>query len=399
MATVIGTNLAEVLNGLDGVTNGADNIYGLDGNDFIYGLGGNDMLKGGGGADYLDGGTGVDTASYVDSTAGVVVSLAAGTGSGGTAEGDTLVNIENLTGSSHNDTLTGSNGVNILDGGNGNDTLYGLNGADVLIGGDGNDLLKGGGGADLLTGGNGVDTVSYFTSPGGVFASLNTGVGHYSDAEGDSFHGIENLTGSGYGDSLYGDGGDNVILGLGGSDYLVGYAGADNIQGGDGNDSVQGNGGADTLRGDAGNDNVYGQGGKDVLFGGDGDDLVRGGGGADAINGGAGNDNLIGNNGKDAFVFDTALDAVTNVDTISDFTPGTDKIWLDKAIFSVIGNALNGKEFWVGHSAHDSNDYIIYNDNSGKLFYDPNGSDPGGKVQFAQLDSGLHLDASDFLMI
>ena len=60
--------------------------------------GGNDTLIGG--ADTLDGGDGTDTASYEGSSAAVTVSLVAGaTNTGGDAEGDTLSNIENLTGS------------------------------------------------------------------------------------------------------------------------------------------------------------------------------------------------------------------------------------------------------------------------------------------------------------
>ena len=56
-------------------------------------------------------------------SAGVNVSLATGVGSGGDAEGDTLANIENLTGSGQNDTLEGDGGNNLLAGGAGTDTV------------------------------------------------------------------------------------------------------------------------------------------------------------------------------------------------------------------------------------------------------------------------------------
>lgn len=68
----------------------ADALYGFDGDDAIDGGAGNDRLEGGTGADAIDGGEGNDTASYAGSAAGVAVSLATGTGSGGDAEGDTL---------------------------------------------------------------------------------------------------------------------------------------------------------------------------------------------------------------------------------------------------------------------------------------------------------------------
>src|SRR5262245_56321673 len=103
-----GTDNAEVINALDGVTAGNDIIWAYGGNDSIFGLGGDDQIKGGGGADAINGGSGSDTAVYIDSSVGVSVNLFTGTGSGGTAQGDTLASIENLYGSNHNDILVGN---------------------------------------------------------------------------------------------------------------------------------------------------------------------------------------------------------------------------------------------------------------------------------------------------
>ena len=78
---------------------GAINATGNGLNNLLIGNSGNNVLAGLGGADHLDGGAGMgDTASYAASTSGVTVSLVTGTGSGGDAQGDTLTNIENLTG-------------------------------------------------------------------------------------------------------------------------------------------------------------------------------------------------------------------------------------------------------------------------------------------------------------
>ena len=66
---------------------------------------------------------GVDTASYATSKSGVAVSLTLGNGIGGDAQGDRLVNIENLTGSNYDDTLEGDAGNNKLVGGSGVDTV------------------------------------------------------------------------------------------------------------------------------------------------------------------------------------------------------------------------------------------------------------------------------------
>ena len=96
------------LSGIEGGGAGGDD-------DTLIGGEGNDTLIGGAGADSLDGGAGIDTADYSGSESGVTVDLSAGTGTGGDAEGDTLTSIENVTGSAHNDTLTGDAGANTLE--------------------------------------------------------------------------------------------------------------------------------------------------------------------------------------------------------------------------------------------------------------------------------------------
>ncbi|MBR0773201.1 calcium-binding protein, partial [Bradyrhizobium diazoefficiens] len=116
---------------INGSGNALDNV--------IIGNSAANVIEGLDGADTLDGAGGVDTASYAASASGVNVSLATGIGKGGDAEGDTLVNFENLTGSAFDDTLAGNSGNNTLLGGTGNDTLDG---------GAGNDTLTGGVGAD-----------------------------------------------------------------------------------------------------------------------------------------------------------------------------------------------------------------------------------------------------------
>jgi Ca2+-binding RTX toxin-like protein len=316
-------------------TNGDDTLYGTSDSDQISGFVGNDTLKGFGGADHLDGGNGWDTAFYDDSPVGVSVNLATGHGFGGTAEGDTLANIEAVYGSAFNDTLTGTNGSNTLyglsgddtlDGGFGTDYLYGGDGidtlkggggADRLDGGNGDDTLKGGGGADVLIGGAGYDTVTYANSSARVVVSLidNTAVG--GDAAGDTFTVIENVTGSAHGDSLFGHNGRNVLhgldgndtlLGFGDNDYLYGGMGDDTLFGMDGYDYLVGEDGNDSLDGGAGNDTLYGRNDNDTLSGQGGDDYVLGEFGNDRLDGGTGNDTLIGGNGEDTLSGDDGED-------------------------------------------------------------------------------------------
>lgn len=151
--TVNGTINKDILNGQAG----NDSLSGFAESDILNGNDGNDMLEGGAGADAMDGGAGTDTASYSTSATGVQVSLAAGTATGGDAAGDTLVSIENLTGSGFDDELEGNHAANRLEGGAGIDILFGLGGDDMIFGGAGGDYLLGGQGNDTLSGGQGND--------------------------------------------------------------------------------------------------------------------------------------------------------------------------------------------------------------------------------------------------
>jgi Ca2+-binding RTX toxin-like protein len=237
---VIGSGSADTVTG-DGGSNtiqagsGNDQIYGLDGNDTLYGQAGvdiieggagNDIIDGGAGADNLAGGDGIDTLNYGSSGA-VTVSLLAGTASGGEATGDIFSGFENLTGSNYADTLTGDAGDN------------------VLIGNYGNDILEGGGGNDTLNGHLDIDTASYQSASSGVTVNLAITTAQATGGAGtDTLINIENLTGSGFNDTLTGDTGANTISGGAGNDTINGAAGIDRLVGGAGDDRLDG--GADT---------------------------------------------------------------------------------------------------------------------------------------------------------
>jgi Ca2+-binding RTX toxin-like protein len=301
-----------------------DHLDGGSGDDELYGMFGDDFLEGYYGADLLHGGFGIDIASYIDSATGVVVNLATGTGNGGTAEGDILIEIEELLGSFHDDILIGDDGENRLLGRSGNDTLTGGGDDDALWGDGDNDTLKGGGGADVLHGDDGNDTAAYNDSAAGVIVSLNAGTASGADATGDRFYEVENLTGSAHVDWLEGDIGDNVLNGLAGDDTLKGFGGADTLYGGDNNDTLEGGGSADALDGGSGIDTaVYGDSDERVFvslidgtgYGGDaaGDTLIRienltgsdhddeleGDNGANVLQGSSGDDELEGRSGAD----------------------------------------------------------------------------------------------------
>ena len=73
---------------------------------------------------------------------GVIVDLSDNSHNDGLfAKGDTIVGVENVTGTQFNDVLIGDSGTNILTGGAGDDILIGGLGADILAGGTGNDTF------------------------------------------------------------------------------------------------------------------------------------------------------------------------------------------------------------------------------------------------------------------
>lgn len=150
--------------------------------------------------------------------------------------------------------LTGTTGADTLIGGVGADTLSGLAGNDTLRGKDGDDVLIGGQGADVLDGGAGQDTASYASATRSVTADLARSSANKGEASGDSYLGIENLTGGAYADNLYGNDTDNVINGGAANDQLAGRGGSDKLYGGDGDDVINGGAGADFLWGGAGRD-------------------------------------------------------------------------------------------------------------------------------------------------
>ncbi|KQU01171.1 beta strand repeat-containing protein [Rhizobium sp. Leaf453] len=416
---------------------GNDVINGLDGDDTLFGQDGNDTLTGGVGADTLNGGNGTDRASYEAAAAAVVASLTSPAGNTGDAAGDTYNSIENLAGSAFNDTLTGNSGINLILGGAGNDTIIALAGDDTLFGQDGNDTLTGGVGADTLNGGNGTDRASYDTAAAAVVASLTSPAGNTGDAAGDTYNSIENLAGSSFNDTLTGTSDVNLILGGAGIDVIFGLADADTLFGQDGNDILVGGAGADTLNGGNGTDrasystaaaavivslttpasntgeaagdvynsieNLSGSAFNDTLTGDSSINALLGGNGNDTLNGRLGNDTLTGGGGNDNFLFNTTLGA-TNVDTITDFDVVGDTIRLDDAIFNAIAGGtgtLSVGQFVANASgtAADGNDRIIYETDTGNLFYDTNGNAVGGSTLFANIGAGLGVTNTDFVIV
>lgn len=293
--------------------NGNDTLVGGAGQDALFGEYGDDTIivdiDGGGTFDWIDGGPGLDTVSFERLTGGGVSidfavptnnpSLPAGTRS---IYGDAIINVENLTGTRQGDVVSGDAIGNVLRGIEGNDQLFGR---------DGGDTLEGGAGADQLDGGAGGDTASYAGSASGVSVDLATNTGFGGDASGDTFVGIEHLTGSRFGDVLKGDdAGSNLIRGGLGDDVIIATAGFDHYDGGEGYDIVDFSGAPGAVSfASATAWSVVGWSGSSTggsveqITGGAYADVLRAGAGDQALEGGAGNDQLHGGAGGDAYLF------------------------------------------------------------------------------------------------
>jgi Ca2+-binding RTX toxin-like protein len=262
---------------------------------------------------------GSDTVSYELAHAGLTANLAKPAGNTGDAKGDTYNSIENLRGSAFNDKLTGDAKDNVLEGG---------------------------AGKDQLDGSKGVDTASYEHATSGVTASLDKPNSNTGEAAGDTYKGIENLTGSAFNDKLTGDGAANQ------------------------------------LKGGAGDDTLSGGGGNDTLIGGPG---------ADILNGGP---------GKDMFVHLLPSDGV---DLIQGFNVKDDTLQFSAAGFGGLhaGQHLVAGQTFIADTnpvATTTAGTFLYDTDGHDLLWDADGSTLGGiaPVQIDHFDSAVALKADDF---
>ncbi|MEQ1950780.1 calcium-binding protein [Mesorhizobium sp. CN2-181] len=426
-------------------TNGNNRLEGGGGKDTLASNGGHDVLSGEGGDDFLvaskstgstfDGGDGIDWISYESEAVGITLNLDGSANAGG-ASNDKVYGIENAYGSSHDDTITGTDGVdNVLDGSEGLDKLSGLGGNDMLKGGIGNDTLDGGKGNDTLDGGQD-DDVLIVDAAGDIVVEIAGGgaadrvmarASYTLAADADiekltttSSAGVTaiDLTGNKLSQEIVGNAGENtlkdgggaadVLRGLGGDDtYLVYSVGTTVIE-----SAAQG--ALDKLLTNI--DYALGAGvhveqlattsGAGVsgidLTGNEIAQTVIGNAGSNILDGKEGSDSLSGLSGMDFFVFSTALGAA-NVDEITDFSVAADTIRLDGGIFASAGGvgglAAGAFRANATGAAADASDRIVYETDTGKLFYDADGNGAGAGIHFATVAAGLALTNADFEVI
>lgn len=396
---------------------------------------GNDTLDGKAGADTLYGGTG-DDLYLVDNILDSTIEAA--------GEGEDTVrlniavknltytladNVENLAvlstgkinlvGNGQDNVLQGNAAANRLDGGDGADTLIGGAGKDTYVVGAGDTIIE------TSTLAKEIDTVlsSATWILGDNLEKLSLLGSADLDASGNALK--NTLTGNSGANTLDGRGGtDKLAGGLGDDIYVVDLTAANRFEdklseaAGAGSDTVLLRGGNAeqtafaTLKLGANLEaldasatgtvrlNLKGNGLDNVLTGNDADNTLSGGAGSDTLVGGIGADVLIGDAGADAFRFDVAPTAGA-ADLIKDFTSGLDTIQLDGDIFTALSTGwLAEWQFVTGSAAADADDFIIYDSNSGILYYDSDGSAAGSSIEIAMLGAGKHADlhAADILI-
>jgi Ca2+-binding RTX toxin-like protein len=423
---------------------GDDSISGLNGNDTLVGNAGLDTLIGGAGSDFY----------IVDTTTDVITENADNTNKNieYIENSDTVASSVNYTlpanSSLENLLLTGNTATNAI----GNELANLLKGNSInnnLNGGIGNDIFDGGDGVDNLIGGDGNDFYIVDTTTDTITENFNEGMDTvassvtYTLAASPNIESITltgnapiNATGNDEGNQLLGNSGNNILNGGIGNDFLLGGEGVDTLIGGTGKDfySVDNNSdliientneGEDfvisivsyTLSANVENLSLDDKGDikgigntlNNNIIGNRGNNFLDGKAGNDTLNGNTGNDTITGGSGSDRFVykFDN-IDRDLDVDTITDFTSGIDRIVLSKNIFTAL-KSLAGNGFSVDseftmvaddRAVATSKALIVYSAATKHLFYNQNGSNPGlgsGK-QFVILNGVTNLSAKDFVI-
>jgi Ca2+-binding RTX toxin-like protein len=283
----------------------------------------------------------------------------------------------------------------IVSGGDGNDLFQVKTYRSVYKGDAGNDTFQSVGYRNSFNGGTGTDTISYALQDStsgergrGIYADLDEGFAKAIDGRIEKLVSIENLTGTGYNDTLIGTVGANVIRGGSGNDQLEGLGGNDRLYGGNG---------TDVIYGDAGNDDLYGEAGNDRMYGGSGDDDLVGSSGNDLLVGGTGFDFLVGGTGADTFRFTSISDSRVGSlrDVIDDFKPGSEDDLID--LRDIDANTLR-----TGNNAFTFIGKAGFTGTAGELRYagtvisgDVNGD---GRADF-EINAGLtRYYTSDFLL-
>lgn len=368
----------------DSVTLGASNgyVFGRAGNDTLVGGAGDQYFVPGSGNDSIDGGSGQDGVSYFDDgydapnatvrTNGVTVNLQTGLATDNWGNTDTLLNIENVTGSQGADNITGSAHRNWIDAGAGNDTVLGGDGDDGLQGGQGDDSIDGGAGWDraYFSGDRAGYTINLSGPGGSITVSDNDSTNGWEGT--DTLRGIEQLV---FRDETVNTSQNSSVTGTAGNDTLTGTPGNNRIEGLAGHDSLLGLGGQDTLIGGPGRDTLDGGEIRDMLLNTDGNAAI-----------------YLSNTSTQGVQVDlgagTAIDNWGDTDTLLNITTVSGSLYSDVLIGT---SGVARAEFFFGNKGDDTIDGGVVSPLSQGLevnvatYWDPGNSDPA-------FNSGVTVD-------
>ncbi|MEQ1950582.1 M10 family metallopeptidase [Mesorhizobium sp. CN2-181] len=317
--------------------------------------------------------------------------------------------IENVTGSKFADELTGNAAANVLSSGGGAaDTMQGLGGNDTYRVYNSGDIIVEAstqGTADRV-----MAAVDYVLGAKACIELLTT--------NGTTGTSSIDLTGNTLKQTIIGNAGANILNdgGKGAADTMQGLGGNDTYRIYNSGDIIiesASQGTADrvvsavdyrlgagvgieimTTNGSTGTSNID-------LAGNAFAQKITGNAGDNRLEGREGNDTLSGLGGNDTFVFNTKLGA-SNVDTITDFNVADDRLLLSDAIFTAVNTGVLLSGYFRNNTtglAQDANDRIIYERDTGELYYDANGTGSGGGILFAKIGIGLALTYADFVVV
>lgn len=301
--TIYGNALVDnILSGLGG----SDTLDGRGGNNTLLGGDGYDTLIAGSGNDYIDGGGDTDTLSYENATEGIIIHFDRPNGEefdyAGTDDGsgfvlkDTIVNVEDIQASAHNDTIYGNGNTNFIEAGAGNDRILAGGGYDFIDGGAGSDWIS----YNPADYPNRVINPNFMEEIQGITVDLNS----------TDFVMVKETT-------------TNRLLDL--------IKSVEQIVATNGNDVIYGNNtSAETIWALDGNDRLESRGGNDTLYGGDGDDYIRAGAGLDVSWGGLGIDYIeLYDDGLVAGSRNIRLTETGTIQYSTNSTNGVDGTWID----------------------------------------------------------------------
>jgi uncharacterized delta-60 repeat protein len=323
---------------------------------------------------------------------------------------------DKITAGVGDNTINAGNGTNKVTSGMGNDTIDTGTGNDTINAGDGNNTINAGAGANKITTGNGDDTLlsgdgKDTINAGGGNNTINAGGGSNKITSGS---GLDHITTGNGNDTINAGDGDNTINAGAGNNKVTTGNGHDIITAGDGNDTINAGSGNNTITAGnglnkitsgSGDDVITIGNGKDTILAGDGNNTITSGAGNDkivtgagndVINAGAGKDVMTGGAGDDVFVFDNL--AIGGIDKVLDFDGTHDLLKFNEAVFTVLADGLSSDNLVVGAraTAHDSNDFLLFDSNKSVLSYDADGNGAGVAVAIVTLAGVNTVHADDF---